>query len=70
MCWVNKIIAVLTACLFFETLVHVLNASAKAHAKTVFGQLKLDLCKTKHDSMYFLIYSFSLVSNPKRYPEG
>ena len=34
-------IALLTACLFFEILVHVLNiASAKACAKTVFGHLK------------------------------
>ena len=34
-------IALLTACLFFEILVHVVNiASAKAHAKTVFGHLK------------------------------
>ena len=35
-------IALLTACLFFEILVHVLNiASAKARTKTVFGHLKL-----------------------------
>ena len=33
-------IALLTACLFFEILVHVQNASAKARAKTVFGHLK------------------------------
>ena len=33
-------IALLTACLFFEILVHVLITSAKARAKTVFGHLK------------------------------
>ena len=42
-------IALLTVCLFFEILVHVLNiASAKARAKTVFGHLKsLDLSRSK-----------------------
>ena len=38
-------IALLTACLFFEILVHMLNiASAKVHAKTVFGHLKQVHC--------------------------
>ena len=37
-------IALLTVCLFFEILVHVLNiALAKARAKTVFGHLKTEL---------------------------
>ena len=41
-------IALLTACLFFEILVHVLNiASAKARAKTVFGHLKVKNTKSK-----------------------
>ena len=36
-------IALLTACLFVEILVHALIASAKARAKTVYGHLKENL---------------------------
>ena len=44
-------IALLRAYLFFEILVHALNASAKAHSKTVFSHLTCNCVKPSWDEI-------------------
>jgi len=60
-------IALLTACLFLESLCARWIASAKAHAKTVFGHLKLNQRKVVRDSKSAVAMIFLLKTYQKRF---